>query len=429
MLLSESTPSTLNFANSYTASLLIYTANAMPLIHLFNPGHETAILLGKSNYTPPVNVRIMQEDLACLPLWYADATDYVFVPEATAITTFLKENCFTIPMAQPIDRIQLRRQATQLPELTASPWGLCLPALCLFRQLEKETHAPIRVPEWNDSFVYLTGRKSAADCLDRLHTYLPQYSLPATPCFCQSLEEVENYLQRHKAPFVIKTPFSSSGRGVQWIHSQNLSPMDTQWIQGALNKQKMVSIEPGLCNQQDFAMEFYADGQGHVRYEGLSIFQTEKGSAYSGNRLQRQADMQQMLTNHVPQEVLTEIQKAVEQVLTEQYGPLYQGYIGVDMLIYQSADQHYAIHPCVEINMRYTMGMVALQLFRRLLEPTVEGRFHIVYHKQKGDAYEKHLLSQQAHPLQLSSSGRLVRGYLSLCPVTPDTHYRAYVLV
>lgn len=46
---------------------------------------------------------------------------------------------------------------------------------------------------------------------------------------------------------------------------------DENWIEGAFNKQGMISIESGLDKVQDFAMEFYSDGQGTVRYEGLSV--------------------------------------------------------------------------------------------------------------------------------------------------------------
>ena len=50
-------------------------------IHYFNPGHETAVLSGKVNYTPTRQVQIMFRDLACLPLWYANPHDLVWVED------------------------------------------------------------------------------------------------------------------------------------------------------------------------------------------------------------------------------------------------------------------------------------------------------------------------------------------------------------
>lgn len=51
----------------------------MSRIHYFNPGHETAVLLGTQNYTAPTNVRKMQKDLALLPVWYAEEDDFVYL--------------------------------------------------------------------------------------------------------------------------------------------------------------------------------------------------------------------------------------------------------------------------------------------------------------------------------------------------------------
>ena len=106
--------------------------------------------------------------------------------------------------------------------------------------------------------------------------------------FCKKVREVEKYLILQNAPFVLKTPYSSSGRGLLWLPERKLTAKDRAWIEGALNKQGCVSIECALNKYQDFAMEFYSDGNGNIRYEGLSVFGAEKKGAYSGNVLGEQ---------------------------------------------------------------------------------------------------------------------------------------------
>ena len=88
------------------------------------------------------------------------------------------------------------------------------------------------------------------------------------------------------------------------------------------------------------------------------------------------------------------------------------------MIVYKTKDGSYALHPCIEINMRYTMGMVALRLSQRYLAPHAIGDFHITY-----DSFMK-----GAYPLTIEN-GKIREGYLSLCPVTKETKYRAYILV
>jgi len=49
------------------------------MVHYFNPGHETAVLNASKYYQPSRMIAKMQEDLALLPVWYAELEDYVFV--------------------------------------------------------------------------------------------------------------------------------------------------------------------------------------------------------------------------------------------------------------------------------------------------------------------------------------------------------------
>ena len=190
----------------------------------------------------------------------------------------------------------------------------------------------------------------------------------------------------------------------------------------------MISIESGLDKVQDFAMEFYSDRQGTVRYEGLSVFNTEERGSYTGNILEEQSTMLSRITRFTGEETYSCIQEAVRSVLQEVYGSTYAGCIGVDMLVYRQKDGSFAIHPCIEINMRYTMGMVALRLFQHYVAPRAVGDYRVSYEKEAGEALEKHRLMSETYPLRFAN-GRIQEGYLSLCPVTKDTHYRAYLLL
>ena len=134
------------------------------------------------------------------------------------------------------------------------------------------------------------------------------------------------------------------------------------------------------------------------------------------------------ITRFTGEETYSRIQEAVRSVLQEVYGSTYAGGIGVDMLVYRQKDGSFAIHPCIEINMRYTMGMVALRLFQHYVAPRAVGDYRVSYEKEAGEALEKHRLMSETYPLRFAN-GRIQEGYLSLCPVTKDTHYRAYLLL
>jgi hypothetical protein len=375
------------------------------------------------HYTPPAHVRTLMNDLALLPAWYADPGDYVLVDAPAPQPPF--DNCPPALRlrATPVTRQEIKAGAT-LPRLEAAPWGLSPQSVRLFDDLRREG-LPVDGPIWKDEYTALTSRRTAAACLAEIQRLLPGFAFPAPPVFFSQPDDIDAWLSRHTGPFVLKAPYSSSGRGLIWLNG----PPDAAGrnrIRGLLRRQGAVSIEQALDKVTDFAMEFYTDGQGALRYEGLSLFSTNKQGAYRGNKLQTQSALRQQLSNYAGEDRLDAIQQTLSRVLGDTFAGRYAGYLGVDMLIYNDRGS-FAIHPCVEINLRYTMGLTAIRLFENYLDQGAEASLHILYDRHPGHSLERHLLMSATHPPAFRN-GRLLRGYLSLCPVTPRTHYTASIL-
>jgi len=153
---------------------------------------------------------------------------------------------------------------------------------------------------------------------------------------------------------VMKAPWSSSGRGLRFL-SQSQTPFSTQanWFGNMVKAQGSVMIEPFYNKVKDFGMEFEVDAAGKVHYLGLSLFHTKNG-AYIGNLLATEESKREQMACYVSLELLDEIkQHIIENVQLEDYvGPF-----GIDMMIVKEG-----VHPCVELNLRRTMGHVALSL-------------------------------------------------------------------
>ena len=47
------------------------------VLFIFNPDTDLALANGKGSYTPTEGVRQMIDDLALLPIWYAESNSYV----------------------------------------------------------------------------------------------------------------------------------------------------------------------------------------------------------------------------------------------------------------------------------------------------------------------------------------------------------------
>lgn len=407
---------------------LIINTKIIPLasIHYFNPGHETAVLLGKKNYTAPSNVRIMTEDLSILPMWYAKENDFVLTEHI--LSAVFHQNCeqlFNRILATPVSREDINKVMHGEYVIQASPWGISPHALNLFSSLNNSC---ISVSEWKDTYKILTGRQTSRCCLDLLSEMFPDIKLPSKPQFYNNIKLLSDYIEAHYGEtLILKSPFSSSGRGLLWIqYPLRWGKKELMWAKSVIDKQGEVSVEPALDKCLDFAMEFYSDGKGNISYEGLSVFSTEERGAYSGNIIGNEKILEKELLKYVSYNQIATTKEMLGNALRKIFSKEYRGFLGVDMLVYNENGSCY-IHPCVEINMRYTMGMVALQLSRNFIDNATTGKFIVTFEKENGAALKKHEEMKRNFPL-IFKNGKIETGYFSLCPVMENTHYRAYVL-
>ena len=407
----------------------------MQQLFLFNPGHEMEILYGKSHYTPPYSVQKMTTDLEMLPIWYGGAGSFTLVrnPKASQFIASLPKPfrpLLSSPMILNLMMKELYRrkksgEKPKLPPLTANIWGLSPRSIDAFKEL-KQAGMELEIPEWKEEYVQLTSRKTTADCLARLQENVPITPSIAIPEFYSDLQGVEDYVAKNTPPFVMKTPYSSSGRGLYWVQGNKLDSRGLSWLSGALKKQGMVYIEPVLSRIFDFAAEFYSDGNGHVQYSGLSIFETQSQGQFAGCMLGTQEMLLQRLSEYISPEDYLFLVEQIGLVLTEVLGNTYCGYMGVDMFIYKTDDGNYAVHPFVELNLRYTMGLAAMQLSHQFIHPQSQGLLRTVTYLY--NAQQEHQRMQAETPIKLED-GLIRSGYLSLCPVGPDTRYMAIINV
>ena len=407
----------------------------MPQLYLFNPGHEMEVLCGKSHYTPPYSVQKMATDLEMLPVWYGGPGSFTLVRNSKAsqfIASLPKgfRPSLSSPMILNLMMKELYRrkklgEKPKLPPLDASIWGISPRSIDVFKEL-KQAGMDVEIPEWKVEYTQLTSRTTSALCLERLQKDIPITPPIAIPVFLSELSEVEAFVERNKPPYVLKTPFSSSGRGLYWIEDNKLDSRAISWLSGAFKKQGTVSIEPALNRIIDFSAEFYSNGNGQVQYIGLSIFETQPQGQFVGCMLGTQEMLLQQLNDYISPDDYLFLVEQISYVLQEAVGNIYMGYLGVDMFIHKTDDGNYAVHPFVELNLRFTMGLAAIRISRQFIYPKSQGMLRTVTFVY--NALQEHQRMQSEDPLRLE--GNLIRsGYLSLCPVGQDTRYMAIINV
>lgn len=391
-------------------------------VHYFNPGHETAVLNGSPYYMAPANVVAMQRDLAFLPAWYGCAEDVVLVDDNSEIYySYLTGIFHGLPKAVSEQHLTGYRNAE------VSLWGVSPQGIHYFEELNRTYGLQLEIPQWDSNYLYLNSRKAAHDCLSELCGQISDISKAIIPRFFDNLDDIKLAVYDSEYQLLAKAPFSSSGRGLLWLPQSGLTRTESQILHGILKKQGSVSVERVLDKQVDFAMEFMSDGKGGIDFAGYSLFYTNSKGGYESNYIGSQQNIEQQLYDKIPPSLLTKVRESLKVVLAGKYGSIYSGCIGVDMLIYED-DGELRLHPCVEINMRYNMGYLALNLYRNYIMSGAEGRFYLDFTPQAGRMYENHMKMLDEHP-PVYIDGKLGKGYLSLCPVTSNTHYRAFILI
>ena len=394
------------------------------MLHYFNPGHEQAVLTDSPHRKLPANPAKMQRDLAFLPAWYAKSTDYVLV-----------EDELSADFIQSIDRFDLSKPVT-LPNLLQNPnpvnepvslWGISPPGIHFFRQLNEKSGLNLSVPEQSVEYRALCSRRTAAECLEFLIRSNNNISRTILPTFRNNIEVIDRMVEKETGVYLIKAPYSSSGRGLLRIFDGKIIGSERQILSGMLRKQREVSIESFLNKKTDFSMQFVVTDSRTVDFIGLSLFKTNEKGAYSGSFVGAQEKIESVITSDINPVLLNDIKRLLSEFIKEKIAPFYVGNIGTDLMVYEE-NNRLLLHPCVEINLRKNMGFLAFKLYEKYLNKEAEGFFQIDFHSQPGEMLSKHNEMKEIHPLVFDETG-LKKGYLSLCPVNRESKYRAFLLI
>jgi hypothetical protein len=396
------------------------------MIHYFNPGHETAVLNASKHYQPAANQLKIQHDLAFLPAWYADPDDWVWVDEEPA-NAFREEICRVHAGIRTLSIDRLIDERNTLLGQGIDLWGISPQSIHRFESISRQYGLGWQIPVWTEELRRLSSRTTALHILTQLLQSIPELSGTAVPHFVSSLGELEEYLHHHPGRWLIKSPFSSSGRGLVWLALGLPARSEQQIIGGMLKKQSQVSVEPALDKVMDFSMHFEISAGQAIRFAGYSIFQTNEKGAYIGSFTATQEVLKNQIHAFIDKHLLSLVKNQLLSILQKTYSPHYNGNLGVDMLVYRTTDGAYRLHPCIEINLRKSMGYLAICLHHRYLHSQTNGRFQVDYHSSPAILQKQHSFLKQQHPI-IVENNRIVSGYLNLCPITDTSAYHAYLI-
>lgn len=355
-------------------------------IHIFNPEHETALAANKGHFTAPHAARKLRHDLAYLPAVYGQTDDVVVVEDVDAAQEAMQrlalKSGVRLMSRQYFERY-MRILASEMP-LEVIPWGW---DMSVHSWLESVGVNRQWLPSKQrlDFIRTASNRQWAAthilEHLCRINGTVGKAE-PAS-----NLEDVFRFISVY-GDTVLKAPWSSSGRGLRYIRREGYRDWDAAvsdhlrgWIRNVVAKQGFVMMEPIYDKVADYALEFQMNDAGKATYCGLSVFHTANG-AYAGNIVATEEEKWASLSRYIDVEIIRNMIPSYISLLDEHIGSNYAGPLGIDAMIVRKpvdmaseAGQNLLydsyVHPCVELNLRNTMGHLALSMGQRVKVPHV----------------------------------------------------------
>jgi hypothetical protein len=284
------------------------------------------------------------------------------------------------------------------------------------------------VYNWQPESKNLYSKKFARGILKTIISEYPdEYFIQQDkiPEICTTQKEFETTIKRW-GRIMVKAPWSSSGRGLQPIIKSFMHQKVWAKLLGIVKEQGYAIAEPYLDKVFDLAFIFELK-KGKVIYHGTSYFTTDKKGQYIGNCLNGLPDETDKnvldFVKMVPQKV---IQPLIEIIESSDLAKYYEGFFGVDTLIYNDENDTIKINPCLEINVRQNMGLLSLRL-EKLIHADKKGIYRI-YYKPGTTFLQFKKKMEKKHPLKISNH-KIESGFFSLTEALNNTLFGAYILV
>lgn len=338
----------------------------MTKLLIFNPDTDFARAETNPGYIPKKNVAALRSQLALLPALFADRNDFILVPETFSTDVVAADTKFDNPnslssrllllvsernlqVVKPTD-IKILLNSLSTVNLEIIPWGWD-------RYIRRELlnlgidSSLLPTDEELDTIRRLSHRKTALE-LNRIISSTDSNIKVNLARMLTSADDVLAFACDNDHAW-LKAPWSSSGRGI--LRAVDSSPEKIrQWTHAIIRKQGCVMAEHQENKLLDFASEWMIEN-GKTFFIGLSMFNISGRGKYDGNILMSPSEMFEFINSKSDGSLrhILDIQKAsLPKMLKGYNGPL-----GVDMMVRKDR----TINPCVEINLRYTMGYIAIK--------------------------------------------------------------------
>jgi len=195
---------------------------------------------------------------------------------------------------------------------------------------------------------------------------------------------IANIRSRGHHKIVVKAAFGVAGSNALRLFEPELLTTQIRWLENAFAHKRTLVIEPWLERVLDFSvqLEMSASGLKLCGYTGLlndarGQFQANFAEPHHHKRIPARG----VALFREPKDISTRLLEFYGEIFAALEAELrrvdFTGPIGIDAFVYRNANGAVKLKPIVEINPRYTMGRVLVELMRQTCQNTF-GSFRLV---------------------------------------------------
>jgi uncharacterized ferritin-like protein (DUF455 family) len=383
-----------------------------PNVFVFNPFAEAIIAHGES-FNPTKHQAQLARDLENLPQFLCRQDDIVLVNEKPSMEFLsgIKQAGFALPEFVELDR---RDTLAERKLGRLRPWAWGPDSVELFEPLfanltsEKRTTdgsfnpdiAKLYSKAWSAILLKtVLGRRRGDESQINNKRLLKSSSTENWLCteneigvsvnsLAEALATIAAIRQRGHHKIVIKELFGLAGSNATRLFEPEVLETHRRLIANAVENGRQLVVEPWLERVLDFSvqLEMTDNGLKLCGYTGLindARGQFQGNTAAPGHQKKIPADLLALFPEP------PDIAQRLHALYADIFGLLeealrrakFSGPVGIDAFAYRDAGGKIRLKPIVEINPRYTMGRVTVELMKHVA-PGSRGEFRLVNRKQ-----------------------------------------------
>jgi uncharacterized ferritin-like protein (DUF455 family) len=383
----------------FVAELNVYSQSKgrTPSVFVFNPFAEGRIAQGNS-FTPVKHQTQLARDLANLPQFLCRQDDVVLVPQRPSVEFLsgIKQAGFALPEFVELKNggIDSASNVAHRKLGTLRPWAWGPDSVELLAPLFPNVTGEERTADqrFNGGIARLYSKAWSAALLrnilseaDREWWLCTENEVGvAVDTMRDALKAMAAIRQRGHHKIVVKEALGLAGHNSIRLWEPEMLETQRHWIANALENGRQLIVEPWLERELDFSaqLEMTPHGLKLCGYTGL--INDRKGQFQANwaapNHARRLPDKVVALFRE-PRDISVRLHRLYSEIFgtleTELRRANHLGPIGIDAFIYRTPQGECRLKPIVEINPRYTMGRLTVELMKQAC-PGSHGLFRLI---------------------------------------------------